>query len=195
VGSESLTSCYQGDGIDPVPALKREESSAGQRAGPASPLATSRSPESVRWGSTGFVRDTPAPRGVWRIRHPFGRSIRLHRASHSSQRDGGDAPGCRFPRVRPRSVSSACLPVLPRWAGTSGRGSLFACPVAAASVTPPRKRCGGLRRPGRVQSNCRFLSVVVTTGWAVRGLNSDGCGLAVGFIPALEGRGFLLDSL
>ncbi|MBX0298067.1 hypothetical protein, partial [Haloarcula nitratireducens] len=43
-------------GFDILPALKREDSNAGQRAGPTSPLATSRLPNEVRRGDTGFVR-------------------------------------------------------------------------------------------------------------------------------------------
>jgi hypothetical protein len=100
--------------LDILPALKREDSNVRQRAGPASPLATSRLPNGVRRGDTGFVRDTSAPRGVWRVRRPCGRGIRLHRASRSSRRDSGDAPGRRSPRVRARAVPSACLPFMPR---------------------------------------------------------------------------------
>ena len=162
----------------------------GQRAGPASPLATFRLPDGVRRGDTGFVRDTSAPRGVWRVARPFGRGIRLHRASRSSRRDGRDAPSRGFPRVRARAVPSACLPFVPRWAGTSERGSLFACRVATASETPSRERCGSLRRPGGPQSNRQFLLVVLTVTYAVRGLSSGGCGGVVGFIPALNGEAF-----
>ncbi len=50
--------------IDILPALEREESSAGQRASLVFPLATSRLPNGVRRGDTGFVRDTSAPRGL-----------------------------------------------------------------------------------------------------------------------------------
>jgi hypothetical protein len=160
--------------FDILPALKREDSNAGQRAGPTSPLATSRPPNGVQQGDTGFVRDTSAPRGMWRIRRPFGRGIRLHRASRSSRRDGGDAPSRRVPRVRARAVPSACLPFAPRWAGTSGRGSLFPCRVATASETPSRGRCGTLRHPGGPQSNRQFLPVVLTARYAVRGLNTGG---------------------
>jgi len=158
-----------------------------------SPLVASRLPNGVRRGDTGFVRDTSAPRGVWRIRRPFGRGIRLHRASRSSRRDGGDAPGRRFPRVRARAVPSACLPFAPRWAGTIGRGSLFACRVATASETPSQERYGGLHRPGGPQSNRQFLSVVLDHGYAVRGLNTSGCGPVVGFIPALKHGAFSLN--
>ena len=172
-------------GLDILPALKREDSSVGQRAGPVSPLATSRLPDGVRRGDTGFVRDTSAPRGVWRVRRPFGRGIRLHRASRSSRRDGRDAPGRPFRRVRARAVPSACLPFVPQWAGTSGRGSLFACRVATASETPSRERYGRLRRPGGPQSNRHFLSVVLDHRYAVKGLNSGGCRPVVGFILAL----------
>ena len=42
--------------IDILPALKREDSNAGQRAGPMSPLATSRLLNGVQRGDTGFVR-------------------------------------------------------------------------------------------------------------------------------------------
>ena len=110
----------------------------------------------------------------------------MHRASRLSRRDGGDAPGHRFPRVRARAVPSACLPFVPRWAGTSGRESRFACRVATASVTPSRERYGGLRRPGGPQSNRQFLPVVRNHDYAVRGLNTGGCGGFVGFIPAVN---------
>ena len=176
--------------FDILPALKREDSNAGQRAGPESPLATSRLPDGVQRGDTGFVRDTSAPQGVWRIRRPFGRGIRLHRASRSSHRDGRDAPGHRFPCVRARAVPSACLPFVPRWAGTSGRGSRFTCRVATASETPSRGRYGGLRRPGGPRSNRQFLPVVLLTRYAVRGLNSGGGDGVVGFIPAVNGEAF-----
>ena len=196
--------------FDILPALKREDSNVGQRAGRTSPLATSRLPDGVRRGDTGFVRDTSAPRRGWRVRRPFGHGIRLHRASRSSRRDGGDAPGRRFPRVRARAVPSACLPFVwferptvsrhherrhasferPRWAGTIGRGSLFACRVATASVTPSRGRVGGLRRPGGPQSNRQFLPVVLAPRYAVRMLNSGGCRPIVGFIPAVHGGAF-----
>jgi len=162
----------------------------GQRAGPVSPLATSRLPDGVRRGDTGFMRDTSAPRGVWRVRRPFGRGIRLHRASRSSRRDGGDAPGRRFPRVRARAVPSACLPFVPRWAGTIGRGSLFACRVTTASETPSRERYGYLRRPGGPQSNRQFLPVVLLARYAVRRLNTCRCDGVVGFIPALKHGAF-----
>jgi len=178
--------------FDILPALKREDSNAGQRAGPESPLATSRLPDGVQRGDTGFVRDTSAPQGVWRIRRPFGRGIRLHRASRSSHRDGRDAPGHRFPCVRARAVPSACLPFVPRWAGTSGRGSRFTCRVATASETPSRERCGRLRRPGGPQSNRQFLPVVLTARYAVRGFNSGGCRSFAGFIPALKREAFSL---
>jgi hypothetical protein len=157
-------------GVDILPVLKGEDSSAGQRVAPTSPLATSRLPNGVRRGDTGFVRDTSAPRGVWRVRRPCGRGIRLHRASRSSRRDGGDAPSRRVPSVRARAVPSACLPFAPRWAGTSGRGSRFACRVATASETPSRERCDGLRRPGGPRSNRQFLPVVLTMTYAVGGL-------------------------
>jgi len=127
---------------------------------------------------------------VWRVRRPFGRGIRLHRASRSSRRDGGDAPGRRFPRVRARAVPSACLPFVPRRAGTIERGSLFACRVATASVTPFRERYGGLRRPGGPQSNRQFLPVVLTYRYAVRGGNSSGRDVVTGFIPAVNGGAF-----
>ena len=78
----------------------------------------------------------------------------------------------------------------PRWAGTSGRGSRFACRVATASETPSRERCGGLRRPGGPQSNRQFLPVVLDRGYAVRGINSGGCGGVVGFISAVNGGAF-----
>jgi hypothetical protein len=162
----------------------------GQRAAPASPLATSHLPNGVRRGDTGFVRTTWVPRGMWRVLRPFGRGIPLPRASRWARRDGGDAPGHRFPRVRARAVPSACLPCLPRWAGTSVRGSLFSCRVATASETPSRERCGGLRRPGGPQSNRQFLSVVRTHGYAVRGFNTGGCRPVVGFIPALKHGAF-----
>jgi hypothetical protein len=180
--------------VDILPALKREDSNAGQRAGPTSPLATSRPPNGVQQGDTGFVRDTSAPRGMWRIRRPFGRGIRLHRASRSSRRDGGDAPSRRFPRVRARAVPSACLPFAPRWAGTRGRGSLFACRVTTASETPSRERCGGLRRPGGPQPNRQFLPVALGYIYAVKAVNSDGCGPVVGFIPAVNGEAFSSNS-
>jgi hypothetical protein len=116
------------------------------------------------------MRDTSAPRGGWRVRRPFGRGIRLHRASRSSRRDGGDAPGRRFPRVRAWAVPSACLPFVPRWAGTSGRGSLFACRVATTSETPSRERCGGLRRPGGPQSNRQFCPLCLSPETLSEGL-------------------------
>ena len=78
----------------------------------------------------------------------------------------------------------------PRWAGTIGRGSRFACRVATASETPSRERCGGLRRPGGPQSNRQFLLVVRTPRYAVRGLSSGGCGGVVGFISAVNGGAF-----
>ena len=162
----------------------------GQGAGPTSPLATSRLPNGVRRGDTGFVRDTSAPRGVWRVWRPSGRGIRLHRASCPSRRDGGGAPGRPFRSVRARAVPSACLPVVPRWAGTSGRGSLFACHVATASETPSRERCGGLRHPGGPQSNRQFLPVVLAHRYAVMGLNSGGCAGVDGFILAENGEAF-----
>ena len=190
-----LAGCCPGlHSVDILPALKREDSTVGQRAGPVSLLATSRLPNGVRRGDTGFVRDTSAPRGVWRVRRPSGRGIRLHRASRSSPRDGRDAPSRRFPCVLARAVPSACLPFVPRWAGTSGRGSLFACRVATASETPSRERCGGLRRPGGPQSNRQFLPVVLTHKYAVKRLNSGGCGRVVGFIPAVNGEAFSLTS-
>jgi len=83
--------------FDILPTLKREDSTAGQRAGPTSPKATSRLPNGVRRGDTGFVRDTSAPRGVWRVQRPFGRGIRLYRASRFSQRDSWDPPIAGFP--------------------------------------------------------------------------------------------------
>jgi hypothetical protein len=49
--------------FDILPALKREDSSVGQRAGPASPLATSGLPDGVWRGGTGFVRTTWAYEG------------------------------------------------------------------------------------------------------------------------------------
>ena len=180
----------QGRTLDILPALKGEDSNAGQRGGPTVPLATFRLPNGVRRGDTGFVRDPSAPRGVWHIRRPFERGIRLHRASRSSRRDGGDAPSRRFPRVRARAVPSACLPFVPRWAGTIERGSLFACRVATASETPCRERCGSLRRPGGPQSNRQFLPVVLDHGYAVRGLNTGGCGGVVESIPALKHGAF-----
>lgn len=136
------------------------------------------------------MRDTSAPRGVWRVRRPFGRGIRLHRASRSSQRDGGDAPSRRVPCVRARAVPSACLPFVPRWAGTSGRGSLFACRAATASETPLRERYDSLRLPGGPQPNRQVLSVVLTSLYAVKPTNSSGCCRVVGFIPAVNGEAF-----
>ena len=114
----------------------------------------------------------------------------MHRASRSSRRDGGDATGRRFPRVRARAVPSACLPFVPRRAGTIERGSLFVCRVATASETPSRERCGSLRRPGGPQSNRQFLPVVLTHRYAVRGFNSGDCGVVAGFIPAVNGGAF-----
>ena len=162
----------------------------GQRAGPVSPLATSRLPDGVRRGDTGFVRTTWIPRGMWRIRRPFGRGIPVPRASRSSRRDGGDAPSRRFPCGRARAVPSACLPCTPRWAGTSERGLLFACRVGTASVTPFRERYGSLRRPGGPQSNRQVLHVVLIPRYAVGRINSSGCGAVVGFIPAPNGEAF-----
>jgi len=190
--SRSSSTGENSTALDILPALKRVDSSAGQRAGPVSPLATSRLPNGVRRGDTGFVRDTSAPGGVWRIRRPFGRGIRLHRASRSSRRDGGDAPGRRFPCVRARAVPSACLPFMPRWAGTIEQGSLFDCRVATASETSARERCGGLRRPGGPQSNRQCLPVVRPHKYAVEGINSGGCRPVVGFIPAVNGEAFSL---
>ena len=124
--------------FDIFPALKGEDSSVGQRVGPVSPLATSRLPNGVRRGDTGFVRDTSAPRGVWRVRRPFGRGIRLHRASRSSRRDSEDAPGRRFPHVRARAVPSACLPFMPGGQAQSGEGRF----LPAVSPRPRRRPLG-----------------------------------------------------
>ena len=53
-----------------------------------------------------------------------------------------------------------------------------------------RERCDGLRCPGGPQSNRQFLPVVLIVTYAVRGINSDGCGGVVEFIPAVNGGAF-----
>ena len=134
---------------------------------------------------------------------PFGASGHgpCHRPALRVVRDGKAVSSSAHGR-RPFAWSEGRSPSLitkdcrsferPQWAGTSGRGVLFACRVATASETPSRERCGGLRRPGGPQSNRQFLSVVLTAGYAVQGLNAGGCRPVVGFIPVPRNLRFLV---
>lgn len=100
--------------------------------------------------------------------------------------------GCPRSQVFPRPGTGRAigLPALRATVGTIERGSLFACRVATASVTPLRERYGGLRRPGGPQSNRQFSPVVLTCKYAVKGVNTGDCGGAVGFIPVLKHGAF-----